>query len=492
MDRRGLFSFARHGYTREFTMNPFRTPLDPPPKAPRLPIRPQRRPDLTIEQILDWCDAFQKRFGRWPTRKDGPRCLPDTTWLAIDTCLTRGSRGLNPGSSLAKLLFAHRGRRNHACLPPFTPALILKWADDHHARTGEWPNADSGPIVGVAGETWAGVESALRAGGRCLRGRSSLAQLLAAKRGVRNIGALSRLTTKQILAWADKHHAQNGEWPTTESGAVLGVPGETWSAVNAALILGNRGLPGSSSLAKLLLRHRGRRHKRLPPKLTVEQILGWADAHHKKTGQWPKHYSGEIPNAPEGLTWTAVNLALSRGMRGLAGGISLAELLKTHRGVRNKRSLPKLTKAQILVWADDHYQRTEKWPKNLSGPIAAAAGETWARVEAALSKGERGLPGGDSLARLLTRARGVRNHNAPPRLSLKQIQRWVRAHYRQTGCWPKQGDGPIPDTQGETWQTVADALYRGKRGLARGWSLVKVVKTMQGNAENRPRSSSSK
>jgi hypothetical protein len=33
---------------------------------------------------------------------------------------------------------------------------------------------------------------------------------------------------------------------------VVGAPGETWNAVNTALALGNRGLKGGSSLAKLL------------------------------------------------------------------------------------------------------------------------------------------------------------------------------------------------------------------------------------------------
>jgi hypothetical protein len=49
--------------------------------ARKPPSRPApQRPDLTAEQILDWADRFEARFGRWPTKTDGRRGLTDTTW----------------------------------------------------------------------------------------------------------------------------------------------------------------------------------------------------------------------------------------------------------------------------------------------------------------------------------------------------------------------------------------------------------------------------
>jgi hypothetical protein len=62
---------------------------------------------------------------------------------------------------------------------------ILKWADAHRRRTGDWPTAESGPIAGAEGETWTAVDLALKAGTRGLRHRSSLFKVLAAKRGMR-------------------------------------------------------------------------------------------------------------------------------------------------------------------------------------------------------------------------------------------------------------------------------------------------------------------
>jgi hypothetical protein len=71
------------------------------------------------------------------------------------------------------------------------------------------------------------------------------------------------------------------------------------------------------------------------------------------------------------------------------------------------RSRPRLTLVQVLAWADDHYRRTNSWPNAASGPVVGVAGETWAALNVALRLGHRGLPGGDTLARLLARERGV-------------------------------------------------------------------------------------
>src|SRR5262249_13209147 len=86
-------------------------------------------------------------------------------------------------------------------LPHYSVREILQWADAFHRRHGSWPNADSGPVRGSLYETWAKVDRALKRGIRGLEGASSLAQLLAKHRGVRNIGALPPLSVEQILEW---------------------------------------------------------------------------------------------------------------------------------------------------------------------------------------------------------------------------------------------------------------------------------------------------
>jgi hypothetical protein len=138
-----------------------------------------------------------------------------------------------------------------------------------------------------------------------------------------------RLTVQLILRWADAHHKRTGRWPHTRSGPVAGATGQTWGAVNRALMRGSRGLPGGSSLALLLGEKRGRRNKARTPPLTVEQILSWADAHRRRTGRWPGANAGPVPDAP-GESWAAVASALYAGYRGLPGGQTLARLLRRH------------------------------------------------------------------------------------------------------------------------------------------------------------------
>jgi hypothetical protein len=63
-----------------------------------------------------------------------------------------------------------------------TYTRILRWTEVHREETGSWPEADSGRVRHVRGETWARVDGALRQGRRGLPGYSSLRRLLAANR----------------------------------------------------------------------------------------------------------------------------------------------------------------------------------------------------------------------------------------------------------------------------------------------------------------------
>ena len=211
------------------------------------------------------------------------------------------------------------------------------------------------------------------------------------------------LEVERILGWADDHRTATGQWPDRSSGPVEGVDDETWSAIDAALRRGRRGLPGGSSLAGLLALERGvrdgsnpespeqrlrnweaeqfptRRPKRrraaqprAKTQLTIDLILSFADAHHAATGCWPRMNSGTVLGQTE-LNWIRVNRALREGGRGLPGGTSLADLLQEHRGIRNKQNLPRLDVEQIMAWADAHRNATGEYPHADSGPVTACA-----------------------------------------------------------------------------------------------------------------------
>jgi hypothetical protein len=169
-----------------------------------------------------------------------------------------------------------------------------------------------------------------------------------------------------------------------------------------------------------------------------------ADAHHRRTGRWPSARSGPIPEAP-GETWGMVAAALPAGGRGLPAGQSLPQLLAERRGHRNKATLPPLTEKLILAWADAHHTATGAWPKASSGPVAAAPGEHWRSIASSLRQGWRGLPGGDSLPRLLVRHGRTRElwdapghwtaaedalmRDLPPAEAARQTGRTLRAVY---------------------------------------------------------------
>jgi hypothetical protein len=76
---------------------------------------------------------------------------------------------------------------------------------------------------------------------------------------------------------------------------------------------------------------------------------------------------------------------------------------------------PRLREEQVLLWADAHHARTGRWPTRKSGPVREAPGENWSAVICALWAGYRGLPGGDTLRRLLRRhGRGRQSGVRPP------------------------------------------------------------------------------
>jgi len=95
--------------------------------------------------------------------------------------------------------------------------------------------------------------------------------------------------------------------------------------VEAALTNGGRGLPGGSSISRLLLDRRTIRHRFYPPDLTIPQILAWIEAFRARTGQWPNPKSGPILEA-KGESWGKIERALRSGRRGLTGGLSLRRL----------------------------------------------------------------------------------------------------------------------------------------------------------------------
>jgi hypothetical protein len=223
------------------------------------------------------------------------------------------------------------------------------------------------------------------------------------------------------------------------------------------------------------------------PALTIAQILEWADAHHARTGQWPrKKKSGAVAEETT-ETWKAISEALSGGYRGLPGGFSLADLLARERGVRPwKKGLPELGINKILKWADEYYCRHGRWPSKDSGEIPDSGGETWFTVHNALYAGKRGLPRNRTLTKLLSKKRVPATWWDRRDFTIAQILKWADDYHRATGRWPRARSGAIFKRPGETWGGVARALVRGERGLPGGNSLGRLLEGRQPPAPRAP------
>src|SRR5262249_25485730 len=154
------------------------------------------RPELTVEQVLAWADAYHKTHGRWPHAGIRQRIpgASGATWATIQKLLQNGSRGLPPGMTLRRILVMYRGPDARNGPPRLTVEQILRWADAYQQEHGRWPGTQSGTVAGSASETWLQISVALRLGRRGLPGGTSLGRLLAERRGVRNPACLPTLT----------------------------------------------------------------------------------------------------------------------------------------------------------------------------------------------------------------------------------------------------------------------------------------------------------
>ncbi len=436
---------------------------------------------LSAEKILDWADAWLERTGDWPTCDSGVVVNNGRlNWRLIDRSLRAGGGDVPGGSSLADFLASRRG----AVRPPLSEAQILAWADAFHKRAGRWPTDVCGPVAEARTESWREIHTALALGLRGLAGGSSLAGLLAEKRGVPNERERRAFATAEIAQWADAYHERAGKWPDSESGEIPESPGDDWSEVQHALVWGGRGLDGESSLGKLLAEQRGVMRNLHSPELTFPQILSWADTFHACNGRWPTRFSGPVGAAP-GESWRSVELATRFACRGLPRGWTMTGLLIKKRTKKNNSCRPRLTVAQILEWADAHRRQTGAWPGSRSGVVAAAPGENWANIQQALRMGFRGLPGGRTLLGLFRKERRARNDRG---LSVERILAWADAHHERTGEWPTCRPEEIPESPGDTWRNVSDALYVGYRHMKGGSSLAQLLAERRG-VPNRARRS---
>jgi len=303
---------------------------------------------------------------------------------------------------------------------------------------------------------------------------------LEARRGAFRRANLPKFTIDQILQWADLHFESHGAYPITTDGIIEAAPSEKWSSVDSALQTGNRGLPGGTTLSRLLHERRGKYYQASLPRLTEEQILGWMDEHYARTGEWPTLDSGVVQACPS-ENWHAVDGGLYKGLRGLPGKTSLTRLAILHRGRPDLSASEPLTREMIAQWIVAHTSRHGQYPTRNSGPVEDAEGELWITLNTALEKGYRSLPGGDTIAglreeliaqkRLPELPRRIPRPRPLDRLTIAKIADWMQAYATLHGQYPTRTSGDVDGSKDDTWTSVEDALINGRRGLPGGQNL---------------------
>jgi len=136
-------------------------------------------PDLSEDQILEWCDRFKERSGGQNFPSNNSESIEEMgteTFMTIDTALRVDRRSLKGYGSLANLLFEKRGKRTNKNLPDLNMPQVIEWMTDWYNETGKWPTSTDGEIPNSGGEKWSNVNAVMHRGGRGLP-KTSLATL---------------------------------------------------------------------------------------------------------------------------------------------------------------------------------------------------------------------------------------------------------------------------------------------------------------------------
>lgn len=304
-------------------------------------LRSSEKQTLSEKQVLAASIKYFRATGQFPNQKttDSVPGMPGETWTILDTALRDGNRGLPGGSSLSILTKAARDKvglvKKHE-KGELTVKQILAAGSEYLSVNGKIPTVEtSDGVPGLPNETWIGINSALHRGLRGLPNGSSLSKVLRPLReklGIKNNNEKAPLSVAKIVTAARLFYREHGILPSqSTTDPVPGMKGENWSAINANLKQGGRGLPGSTSLSNVLAGLRdelGIVSRKEKPLLTEKQIIVAAKKYYKVTGRLPgAHNQDPVPGMP-GEKWQNIQNALKKGLRGLPGGTSLARILE--------------------------------------------------------------------------------------------------------------------------------------------------------------------
>ncbi len=238
-----------------------------------------------------------------------------------------------------------------------------------------------------------------------------------AKRVWREIRAL--LPEEQIREVAREYRHLNGKLPTAASKEpVPTLGGLSWNQIDRAGRHGRFGIRGSLSTILAPLRDEfgsSRRGKATKSPVCEALIVEAAREYYARHRKLPTLYSPERLSTYPDTSWQAVQSAGQQGMRGLAKGRTLSQILAPLRdelGANRRGRLPKplLTESSIIEAAREYYAQHGKLPTGRSPEkLSTHPGTSWSTVNQAGCTGSRGLTRGRTLAKILADLRSDLN-----------------------------------------------------------------------------------
>lgn len=294
-----------------------------------------------------------------------------------------------------------------------TEERIFEWAQEYRNVTGKYPEAvnehirDKVPSARTS-HTWSSVNLEITLQVNGLPAGLDLATLIESFHRIH-----VPLNEKRIMHWAKVHKRKFGSWPTRTSGVIdhSAAKPDTWGDVDAAFMLGQRGLKAGEDQVTNLAEFLDSYVEEEVEDLSEQKILVWAQAHRKLHGEYPKVSTlGSVEGSPED-TWKSLDFALERGIRGLAKRKpkdSLYWFLERKVGIAaaTRKATP-VSDASIIEWARQFVAEHGRFPDSQSGQVPGVT-ITWEEITLALEHGTRGLAGNRTLASVLENA-GVRD-----------------------------------------------------------------------------------
>jgi len=213
--------------------------------------------------------------------------------------------------------------------------------------------------------------------------------------------------------------------------------GDTWAAVHMARSRAFADYPGATPWPDS-----GTAPRRAPllrtTRLTVEQILLWADAHRGRTNRC--HAKLRPRRRPGALTWGAITTTWREACGACRAAVRWPSCCDRAPG-RAEPGQPAPTTVGKSWSGRRHHARTG--PGRARPPAGGRlGGQTWLAVDRRYAAAAAGCQALVPTPRLLAEARGVRNTSKLPGLTEDQILSWAR---RTSGARGPSLGGSTPD-----------------------------------------------